>query len=255
MSGNRSTYMPAGDDDYIDWEGNLLTAYPPYRGLFGDEVIEEQDLEAKVEEHGLLVALRDAARHAEEYKQSLNAVRGQIIDGPEQQVQVDKPDPKIELMFTAAQGGHVKEYSAWVKRIKASPKYNKETHGLIFRIEPGPLPPPDYINLKSTGYTEWDGAETLKLFRTIPRGADGYEIFFDLGDGREDFKGASGKGHGTVKAPVLPVSGLLMFKLITHLTNGVQRVGQPTWQVLNLQRDLPAKFGVVVEQKKGTPEL
>jgi hypothetical protein len=53
----------------------------------------------------------------------------------------------------------------------------------------------------------------------------------------------------------LPVSGLLMFKLITHLTDGGKRVGQPTWQILNLQRDLPAKFGVVVEQKKGTPEL
>jgi hypothetical protein len=92
-------------------------------------------------------------------------------------VQVPKPDPGIELIFTAAQSGHVKDYGDWVKRIKASPKHNPETHGLIFRIETGPLLPPDYINLRSTGYTEWDGEDTLKIFRTIPRGGERLRYF------------------------------------------------------------------------------
>jgi hypothetical protein len=247
--------MPEGDDDYIDWEGNILSSYPPYRTLFGDEVIEEQDLEQYTVEHGELVAIRDGAQHAEEYKQSLNAVRGQIIDSVSGMVQMPKPDPKMTLGFAASRAGHVKEYSAWVKRIKASPVYNPQSHGVIFRVEPAPLQAPDYLNLRSTGYTEWDGQEWLRPFRTLPRGTDGYNVYFDLGDGKEELKGSSGLSHGWIKAPALPSNGLLMFKLITRLTHEGKEVGRPTRQILNLQKDLPARFGVQVEDKKGTPEV
>ena len=252
MSSNRPTYMPQGDNDYIDWEGNILSTYPTYLGLFGEEVQTQEQLDEKILGHGQLVQVRDAAAHAEEYRHTLTGLRGQLIDGPEQTRQVTKPDPGMELGFTASLGGHVKQYTAWVKAIKASPKYNPAIHGILFRIETGPLPAPDYLNMESTGYTEWDW---LRPFRTIPRGADGYNIHFDMGDGKEELKGSSGLGHGWVKAPALPGNGLLMFKLITRLTHQGKEVGRPTWQILNLQKDLPARFGVLVENKKGTPEL
>jgi hypothetical protein len=243
--------MPEKDDDYLDWEANLLTTYPPYLPLFGDTVITPQQLAAKVTGHARLVALRDAGKHAEEYKRALNALRRQLLDGPAQTLEMPRPDPALNLDFPASPGGRIREFHAWVGRIKAAKPYNPESHGPILRIEPGPLPPPDFINMQSTGYTQYDGTEWLHLFRTIPRGADSYHIYLDTGDGREQLVGAGGLSHSKVKAPPLPANGLLQPKLITRLTRRGATVGQPTWQVLNLQRDLPARFGVMIREKKG----
>jgi hypothetical protein len=248
-------YMPTGTEEYIDWEGNLLSTYAPYKGLFGEEVCTDEELEQRVTDHSQLVQIRDAARHADEYKQAMIAIRDAVIGGPKIGLQVAKPDPGIVLSFTATAGGHVKDFGEWVKKIKASPKYNPATHGIIFHIEAGPLPPPDFLNMVSTGYADWDGQGAITTFRTIPRGANGYYVYFEH-NGVEELKIASGRGHSNpVQTPPLGPDGKLSLTIITRLEVGGKVVGLPTRQSILLQKDLPARFGVIIEDKVGTQEL